>query len=437
MKWLLLWGLIAPINLLMALDRVAMTLASPKIQAEYNFSFIQTSMIVSCVVWSYAALQIPAGWLVSRFGPRRCLFAACLLWSAATIATPWASSFFGFMVLRLALGAAQAPDWSSSIVSVSNWFTPQQRARANSILLGSLYLGSIIGGPLTTEITSLLYWQDSFYVYGVLGLVLSAAWWLLFRDRPTEEVSAGNDAPTVVSPKLRGRVVMATLLRSPQFWAIGGYYFCVLTIQSFYSVMLPHYLMQVKHISYGSMGWLFGLPWLCLYLAVFLAGFIADRIFKASGSLWLARTPLGMAGCLIAGTAIEVASWCSGTMTVMALFCLSLGALGFSQVSIWSSVQDLTRGYTGAVAGWTTFWGNAASGIAPVVMAVLARWTGSWPDALLLPVLAGVIGTICAAATRPHHVIEMPSPSSPAEDMHMPRIQSTTLTPHAEPRRVH
>jgi len=402
--WLVLLGLVGPINLLMTLDRAAMTLSGPRIQQQFGFSLTEISAIIACVLWTYALLQVPAGALVSRFGARRMLFFGCLAWSMATIATPFAWSFGTFLIIRLAMGAGQSPDWSSSIVTIDNWFAPGRRARANSVLLGCLYLGSVVGGPLTTQITAHWSWKVSFFLYGTLGVVWSGLWYLLARDRPAQ----GLDAVRPPAPPAgRMRDGAGIMLRSVQFWAVGLHYMCLLTAQSFFQVLLPFYLMNARHLSYTSMGWLSALPWLVLYVAVFLSGGIADFILRRSRSVWLARTPMGIVGTLLCGGLIYVGSQLQGTMAMILVFSLALGFSSLSQISIWTSVQDLTRGRTGLVAGWTTFWGNAASGIAPIVMVGIQHITGSWTTALCLPLIAGILGAVCCALTHPERPIEM------------------------------
>ena len=281
-SWLILFGLIAPINFLMSLDRQAMTLSAPRIQGQFGFSLVEISMIISCVLWTYAALQVPTGILVNRFGPRICLFAGCLAWSLATILTPFAGSFLGFMLVRLFMGAGQSPDWSSSIVTINNWFAPGRRARANSVLLAFLYLGSVVGGPLTTQITERYSWKLSFFVYGVAGVLWSILWFIFVRDRPA---SAPLPAPDLTGRQDKGWFQFTRLLGSTQFWAIGLHYMCLLTIQSFFLVLMPFYLMQHRHMSYTSMGWLYSMPWLFLYVSVFVSGMIADHILKRTGSI--------------------------------------------------------------------------------------------------------------------------------------------------------
>ncbi|MBM9400765.1 MFS transporter [Gluconacetobacter azotocaptans] len=409
MPWIVLFALIAPINLLMSLDRQAMTLSAPVIQHEFGFSTIQMSAIIACVLWTYAFFQIPSGTIVNTLGPRRTLFGACFFWSFMTIITPGAGGFLSFLALRMAMGVGQAPDWSSSIVSIRNWFSPEKRGRANSVLLGFLYMGSVIGGPLTTHITKQWNWRSNFYIYGVIGLVLSILWLVFFRDTPPRGDGGGIDTAREDATAKVETAHLRRALRSWQFWSLGLHYMCLLTVQSFFLVNMPFYLMGARHVSYLSMGWLYGMPWLVLYLAVVAGGMISDTIQRKTRSVWLARTPMGVFGTGLCGLLVEIGCLAPSTNISIFLFCLALGLTGLSQISIWSSVQELTRRHTGLVAGWTTFLGNTASGLAPIAMTYIQGRTGSWPLAALVLTFAGIVGALCCLGThseRPLHLEE-------------------------------
>ena len=80
-RWWMVWLLIGPITFVMSLDRTAIVVAAPVIQKEYGFSLVEMSLILTSFSWTYAFLQVPAGWLAERIGPRRALYWANLLWS--------------------------------------------------------------------------------------------------------------------------------------------------------------------------------------------------------------------------------------------------------------------------------------------------------------------------------------------------------------------
>jgi ACS family glucarate transporter-like MFS transporter len=400
LRWRLMFFLIAPLTFVMSLDRTAMVVAAPTIQKEFGFTLVQMSWILTSFSWTYALLQVPSGWLAERFGPRRMLYWANFLWSVLTAATPLGGSFTGFVTIRAMLGAGQSADWPSSIVAIRHWFPHSERAKGNSILLGGLYLGPIAAAPLTTWVILHFGWRWAFYGFGAVGLLIGAAWWFWFRDNPashpaiTQEeaahIAAGqHDAEVSVS-----RGVFLRCLPDPRFWAIGVQYFFLVLIQSFYTTWLPTYLVNERKVSLAAMGIYASLPWVAMFASVFLTGALGDAILRRSGSIWAARVPLAMAGFVVGALALILAALTPDVVPMMALLCVSLGAIGVTQVSIWPSTQDLGGNATGIVSGWTNFWGNAAGVAGPVLTAYLVRWTGSWSGALIGIALAGIAGAV-------------------------------------------
>ncbi|HEY1934443.1 MAG TPA: MFS transporter [Acetobacteraceae bacterium] len=399
-RWSLMFFLLAPITFVMSLDRTAIAVAAPTIQHEYGFSLYEMSLILTSFSWTYALLQVPGGWLAERFGPRRTLFWANALWSVLTAATPLGFSLTSFIGLRALLGVGQAADWPSSIVAIRRWFPLRERGKGNSILLGGLYLGPIAAAPITTWVILEFGWRWAFYAYGALGIFLAFAWWAFFRDRPSEhpkitpaEIAIIGEGDEHLAPPIPPGA-FARCLREAQFWAIGVQYFFLVMIQSFYGTWLPTYLITARHLSLKAMGIYASLPWVAMFCSVFITGAVADAILRRTGSVWATRVPLAIAGFVVSAVALMAAARTPGIPLMMALLCLSLASVGVTQVSIWPSTQDLGRGATGLVSGWTNFWGNAAGVAGPMLMAALVSWTGSWSGAMIGIALSGVAGAV-------------------------------------------
>ncbi len=413
-RWWMVWLLIGPITFVMSLDRTAIVVAAPVIQHEYGFTLVQMSLILTSFSWTYAFLQVPAGWLAERIGPRRALYWANFLWSLLTAATPAGFNLASFVAIRTALGIGQAADWPSSVLALRRWFPRRERAKGNSVLLGGLYLGPIIAAPITTAVMLSFGWRFVFYGFGVLGILLSFAWWLGFRDDPaghplvSREEAALIAAEREAEPPATPPGAWPVLFRSVQFWAIGWQYFFLILIQSFYTTWLPTYLVQARHFSLKSMGIYASLPWVALFAMVFVAGGVADRALRAGGSVWRARVPAALAGFVISAAGLILAAESANLPLMMALLCVSLGAIGLTQVSIWSACQDLGGAATGVVAGWTNFLGNASGFVGPVLIALLVRWTGGWSGALLGIALAGLCGAVLWLFVHPERRLELP-----------------------------
>jgi ACS family glucarate transporter-like MFS transporter len=200
-------------------------------------------------------------------------------------------------------------------------------------------------------------------------------------------------------------------LGSVQFWAVGMQYFFLVMIQSFYTTWLPTYLVRERHFTLASMGIYASLPWVALFVMVFVTGALSDRILRQTGSVWTARVPVAMTGFIVAALALIAASRTPEIWLMMTLLCISLGAVGLTQVSIWSATQDLGRSSTGVVSGWTNFWGNAAGVVGPVLTAYLVQWTGSWAGALLGIAASGLAGAVLWLFVHPERPVRALTPA--------------------------
>ena len=412
--------LLGPITFVMSLDRTAIVIAAPTIQAEYGFTLVQMSYLLTSFSWTYALLQVPSGWLAERFGPRRMLYWANLLWSLLTALTPAASGFASFVAIRGLLGVGQSADWPSSVLALKRWFPRPERAKANAILLGGLYLGPIAAAPITTMVILHFGWRWAFYGFGIVGVVIGFAWWFGFRDDPAKHPLMGTAEAGMIAagqaeePTRHVRGAFLAGLSSTQFWAIGLQYFFLILIQSFYTTWLPTYLVRERNFSLASMGVYASLPWVALFLMVFVTGSLSDRILRRTGSVWAARVPVASAGFVVGALALIAASRTPQIWLMMTLLCVSLGAVGLTQVSIWSATQDLSGSSTGVVSGWTNFWGNMAGVVGPVLTAYLVEWTGSWSGALLGVAFSGVAGPVLWALVHPERPIMAVAGQDPA-----------------------
>jgi ACS family glucarate transporter-like MFS transporter len=413
LRWKIVTLLIAPITFVMTLDRAAMTVAAPTIQKELGLSIVEMSMILTIYFWSYAIGQIPAGRMAERVGSRKVLFATSGVWSLMMMVTPLGATFAWLFGCRLVLGGAQSADWSSGVVAVKRWFPRAERAKGNSMLLAGLYLGPIVSAPLTAWTIISFGWHAVFYGFGALGLLLGLVWWLGYRDRPPEHPLISESEAKFIAqgqpaenPPVRGAFIRC--FKQPRFWIFGAQYFLLVLIQSFYTTWLPTYLMRARGLSLKAMGTYASLPWIAVFFSVFVAGVLCDHILKRTGSVYWARTPVAMLGFIVSAAALIGASRAANSPSMIALLCLSFGAVGFVQVVVWSATQDLGREFVGVMSGWTNVWGAISNVAGPVTVAYVVEITGNWESGLIVIGAAAACGAVLWVflhPERPLHVV--------------------------------
>jgi MFS transporter, ACS family, glucarate transporter len=432
LRWKIVAFLIAPVTFVMTLDRAAMTVAAPTIQKELGLSIVEMSMILTVYFWTYAIGQMPAGRMAERIGSRKVLFSTSALWSLMMIVTPLGTTFAWLFGCRLVLGGAQSADWSSGVVAIKRWFPRSERAKGNSMLLAGLYLGPIVSAPLTAWTIVQFGWHAVFYGFGVLGLLLGTIWWLGYRDSPAahplitkaeaDYIEAGQPRE---NPPVKGAFLRC--FRQPRFWVFGLQYFLLVLIQSFYTTWLPTYLMRARGLSLKAMGMYASLPWIAVFLAVFVAGYLCDRLLKKTGSIYWARTPVAMVGFIVSALALIAASRAATIPSVVGLLCLSFAAVGFVQVVVWSATQDLGREMTGVMSGWTNVWGALSNVAGPVTVAFVVEITHSWESGLFVIGAAAACGAVLWIFLHPERPLQANATNEPAAP-----VTSSVAAPVAE-----
>src|SRR5471032_3266773 len=89
-------------------DRGNLATAAPLLKNELGLSNTQIGMLLSAFFWTYAPLQLLAGWMTERLDVHKVLPAGLALWSVATLLTGMAGSFLVLIALRLLLGMGES-----------------------------------------------------------------------------------------------------------------------------------------------------------------------------------------------------------------------------------------------------------------------------------------------------------------------------------------
>ena len=413
-RWKLMWLIVFPLTLLMSLDRTTLAVSAPIISKEYGYSLVQMSVILTAFFWSYAPCNIPAGIWAQKVGPHKGMVVASSWWALLTLLTPCGIAIFPLLiVMRLLLGAGQAVDWPASIGFINKWFTKTEKARASSILLGGLYCGTVVGKPLTAWIVDRFGWAWSFWSFGAVSLLITLLWWKYIRNNPQESslpneaekrhIAEGADTAQVSKVPWRE---WKEFLGKVQFWAFGLQYFTLLLIQSFYTTWLPTYLLATRNLSMVKMGFLASLPWISMVVSVFLFGAVADWVYKKTQSPIKARLPFAICGFIIAASSLYLGA-VAEDMTIMIVFLMvSMMGLGMTQVSIWSTCQDIGGPRATVLSGWVNFCGNMGNAIGPILTAFVVNATGgNWSNGLTVLAAAGVFGAVLWLFVRPNRPI--------------------------------
>ena len=120
-RWLFIW-LCFLANAIGYIDRANLAIAAHGIRGELGIDATQMGLILSAFFWTYAFMQMPAGWIVDRIGVRISLTVAVVWWSIFTMATGAARNVVHFFGARLMLGLGESATMPSFTKTAFNWF---------------------------------------------------------------------------------------------------------------------------------------------------------------------------------------------------------------------------------------------------------------------------------------------------------------------------
>src|ERR1043166_4760268 len=139
-RWWLL-ALLFTAMLVAYVHRGAFSVAAPFMANELNLSKARIGIILSSFVWVYAFMQVPAGWIVDRFGTKRAYSLGFLFWTLSTALTAFGRNVVALIGLRVATGAGQAITFPASARAVANSFPQAVRGTVTGIYLTGVRFG--------------------------------------------------------------------------------------------------------------------------------------------------------------------------------------------------------------------------------------------------------------------------------------------------------
>jgi sugar phosphate permease len=181
----LVWGLAAAFYLFGFFQRVTPASLAPDLMRDFALSAAGLGNLSAFYYYAYAAVQIPTGVLVDRFGPSRMFLGGALLAGAGSLIFAWADTALAAGLGRALIGAAHGVAWVSMLKLVTHWFAPSRFATLSGLSLAVGTLGAVLAGPPLRWLADAFGWRSVIGASGLLALVLAVAIKLAMRDDPT------------------------------------------------------------------------------------------------------------------------------------------------------------------------------------------------------------------------------------------------------------
>jgi sugar phosphate permease len=349
-----------------------------------NFHPAALGMLMTAFLLAYALSALFLSFGGDLFGPRRTLGFASGVWGLLMFLMGACGSYGGMIFYRVLLGLSEGPQFSLISKAVQRWFPRHEQTRANALWMVGSPIGSAIGFPLTIWLVSNYGWRASFYVLGAFNLVLVMPLILgVVKDNPP---AAGDASVEAVRGSIR-LVDIRLLLADKKVWMLAAFGAGLLTYLWGLNSWLPTYLQRVRHFDLHHMGLFSALPFILMFFAEIISGYVADR----SGKYALVSS----AGLLAAGVLMYIATQVTQPQLAALIIALSAAAWGFGIPSQYAlALRVFPAGSTATGIGIINGIGNLVGACAPAVIGFIVAATGSFQAGLLVIVIASVLGSL-------------------------------------------
>lgn len=375
------WYLIALLvigGIINYLDRNNLSIANTTIAKEFGLNTLQMGLLLSAFSWPYAIANLPAGYLVDKFGPKRMFAWAAGLWSIVSMLSSLANSFGFLYAARVALGISESPFFTSGLKVADKWFNKTERALPVSIVNTGSQIANAIAPPLLTFLMLTMSWRGMFVVIGALGIVIALVWLRIYRDPTMKEqfIIKGAEFEEQQKPKEK-QAGWGELLKQKNTWFMVLGAFGIFYTVWVYLTWLPSYLQTARGFSLSQIGWLAGLPFLCGVIGVLAGGILSGKLIKRGVHTVTARKIPIVGGALLAAAAVLPVAYVENT--ALAIVLLSVGYFA-AQVPIgvlWTLAADIAESNQVASLGAIqNFGGFLGAAVAPIVTGFILNETG-------------------------------------------------------------
>ena len=198
--------------LLSYLFRTVNAVISPELTRDLGLAPGALGLLTSTYFVAFAAVQLPAGVLLDRYGPRRVESALLVLGGTGALFFALAESTTGLVVARALIGAGVAVCLMAPLKAIAAWMPRERQASLAGWVMTAGSAGALAAATPTEFALRYMHWRTLFI--GLALLTFAVAVWIWLRVPDT--------ATPVEAPGLRMQWTgVRRLFSHPRFWWIA------------------------------------------------------------------------------------------------------------------------------------------------------------------------------------------------------------------------
>jgi len=188
-----MWGIGLAAYFMAVFHRSSLSVAGLEAADRFGIGASQLAVFTVLQLLVYAAMQVPVGLMVDRFGARSVLLTGTVLLSVAQAGFALADGYGQALLARTFVGMGDAMTFICVLRLVSAWF-PTRRIPLVSMLTGPVgQLGAILAAVPVTVALRELGWTSTYLTAAGIGPVIALVAWLALSDAPDRRHLRGEE----------------------------------------------------------------------------------------------------------------------------------------------------------------------------------------------------------------------------------------------------
>jgi len=336
------------------------------------FSVDELGMIGAALYYGYASGKLVNGFAADHFNPRIFFATSIFLSALINLFMGWSSLLWLSVTLWAMNGWFQGMAAPSAVISITNWFSIQERGRAYGIWSASHAIGEGLTYYVIAAAVAAWGWRYGFITPGILCIGVAAWAYSFLRDAPktmglpdvhefhNEEPEAETDKSTWATQKV--------------IFGIGAIWVVALASALMYVTRYGVnswgilYLQEIRGYSLVEAGTLMGIYGMAGIAGSVAYGFLSDKVFDAK------RPPANLVFAIIEILALVVIFYGpTDYLTLVIAFAVYGAALSGLIASVGGlfAVDIAPRGATGAAMGLVGVFSYMGAGTQDMISAGL------------------------------------------------------------------
>ncbi len=302
-KWYILFLLLISV-FVGYLARMSISIALPFISREFSWSIEDQGalggILLGIFLLGYGVSNILFSKYIDIYGSKVVLTSSILLWSFSLLLGAAFPTYHMILLSRLLLGISQGVLFPVASKITSNWFSPDNRALANSIYVSGGPWAVMFAPVILTPVIMTSSWRFSFVIIFLTGLILVLPVVLFLTDTPRD-----IEKPSVKKKELD----YMNILGDSNFQVLMLGYTLMSSVWWGLTLWLPTYLVEAKGLELSQISYGASLPYIGAIIGMYTGSYVSDKFGKrrelillslsTGGILILILTSSGLTGLYI------------------------------------------------------------------------------------------------------------------------------------------